>query len=369
MEFEGSTYRAIFTWLPVPVILLDETLKILAANYAAAQLLRLRKDAVGQAFSSVIRQAGIADLIRDFGGKQTKVIEVSLPGRRSQPSLSVRITMRRVVRRSQAGKSVRVTRFSPSIQEFRLLVLEDTTARVEMEEQLVQAEKLAGMAQLARGIAHEIANPLTSIASNLRFVRERLSDDEPGLQAIDSTAERVDDMRQLLLTLSGFTRPARPRYEISDLHHLIRGAVNFIAREAETRRIQVAVSFAPAKLECEMDVRIVKQVLLNLFKNAMEAMPEGGRLEVRTRSESADQDVASVALIEISDTGIGIGEDDLRKVFRPLYSTKPTGTGLGLSFCRQAIDEHGGEIHLSSRKGSGTTVTLSIPVHQAMFNQ
>lgn len=367
MEFEGSTYRAIFTWLPVAVVLLDDALKIVSANYAAAQLLRLRKDAVGQTFSSVIRQKGIAELLRDFGGKQTKVIEISLPGRRFQSPLNLRITMRRVVKRPRATSIERGVR--ASIQEYRLLVLEETTAKVEMQEQLVQAEKLAGMAQLARGIAHEIANPLTSIASNLVFVRERLNGDEASLRALDATAERLDDMRQLLRTLSGFTRPAQPRYEIADVHQLVRGAVNFIARDAETRRIQVAVSFAPAELECEIDVRIVKQVLLNLFKNAMEAMPDGGRLEIKTRIGPLNQKDPPVAIIEIADTGVGICDDDLRKVFRPLYSTKPTGAGLGLSFCRQAIEEHGGEVRLTSRPGSGTTVTLSIPIHQATFNQ
>ncbi|HWC16543.1 MAG TPA: ATP-binding protein, partial [Terriglobales bacterium] len=206
-------------------------------------------------------------------------------------------------------------------------------------------------------------------ASNLKFVRDRLNGDEAGLQAIESTAERVDDMRQLLLTLSGFTRPARPRYEIGDIHEVLRGAVNFIAHDAEARRIQLAVSFAPEKLECEMDVRIVKQVMLNLLKNAMEAMPDGGRLEVRTRSVAVDEDAPASAVVEVADTGMGIAAEDLRKVFRPLYSTKPTGAGLGLSFCRQAIQEHGGEIHLTSRQGSGTTVTLSIPVRQATFNQ
>jgi signal transduction histidine kinase len=318
---------------------------------------------VGQPFPSVVRQRGIADLIRDFGGKQTKIIEATLPGRRWRSPLILRIIMRRVIRRPRSAG----LRFP--IQEFRLLVLEDITEKVAMEDQLVQAEKLAAMAQLARGVAHEIANPLTSIASNLMFVRDRLGKDEAALQALDVTAERLGDMQQLLQTLSGFTRPAQPRYELADVHELIRGAVNFIAKDAEARTIQLSASFAPMKLQCEMDVRVIKQVFLNLLKNAMEAMPEGGRLEIRTWSQSATDNESAVAVIEIVDTGDGISDDDLRRVFRPLYSTKPTGAGLGLPFCRQAIEEHGGEIHLTSRKGSGTTVTLSIPVHQATLDQ
>ena len=222
------------------------------------------------------------------------------------------------------------------------------------------------MGQLAAGIAHELANPLASIASNLLYVRNSLPAGRNGplREAVESTAERVDDMRELLTTLSSFTRQRHPRYEVADFHDLIQRTVTFIAREAEYRHIQILVSFAPFGLSCQMDVRMMKQVLLNLLKNAMEAMPGGGRLEIRTeRSEASDGEPALV-LIEIKDSGVGISETDLRKVFRPLYSTKPRGTGLGLPFCRQVIEEHGGEIRINSRKGSGTTVTFTIPIHE-----
>jgi signal transduction histidine kinase len=358
-EFEGATYRAIFQWLPLPVILLDDELKVILANHAAAQLLHLRNGATGLPITSILRQKQVGELMRDFGGKQTKTLEISIPRRRWRAPLTVRITMRRLVSRGGTVRSAR--------REFRLLVLEDVTSKVEMEEQLVQAEKVAGMGQLAAGIAHELSNPLSSIASNLLFVRDRVAQDQPTLEAIEATAERLDDMRQLLATLSGFTRPHQPRYEPTDLHDLIRRAVAFVAREAEARGIQLSVAFAPTSLECEVDVRVIKQVLLNLLKNAMEAMPEGGRLEVRTRPAAPEAN--SAAIVEIADSGIGIAETDLRRVFRPLYSTKPHGTGLGLPFCRQAIEEHGGEIRIASRKGSGTTITFTLPRCQATPNE
>jgi len=96
----------------------------------------------------------------------------------------------------------------------------------------------------------------------------------------------------------------------------------------------------------------------------MEAMPGGGRLEIRTEQFQASDGEPALARIDVQDSGVGISETDLRKVFRPLYSTKPRGTGLGLPFCRQVIEEHGGEICISSRKGSGTTVTFTIPIHE-----
>jgi len=222
------------------------------------------------------------------------------------------------------------------------------------------------MGQLAAGVAHELANPLASIASNLLYLRNSLPAGQKGpiREAVETTAERVDDMRELLTTLSSFTRRRQPRYEVEDFHDLIRRTLTFIAREAESRHIQILVSFAPFGLSCQMDVRMMKQVLLNLLKNAMEAMPGGGRLEIRTEQFQASDGEPALARIDVQDSGVGISETDLRKVFRPLYSTKPRGTGLGLPFCRQVIEEHGGEICISSRKGSGTTVTFTIPIHE-----
>ncbi len=145
---------------------------------------------------------------------------------------------------------------------------------------------------------------------------------------------------------------------------MIRKTITFIAQEAEQRHIVLTVSFAPSPLECEVDIVMMRQVLLNLLKNAMEAMTSGGKLTVNCGFSAADQDHSDSALIEIVDTGKGIPESEVRKVFRPLYSTKAHGMGLGLSFCRQAVEEHGGTISLASRPGNGTTVTLLLPIKQ-----
>ena len=141
----------------------------------------------------------------------------------------------------------------------------------------------------------------------------------------------------------------------------------FIAKEAERRRVEVS-AFFESPIPCEIDVRLLKQVVLNLLNNAMEAMPHGGRIEIRTALQSPAADQSPAILIQIADTGVGIAEADLRKVFRPLFSTKPRGAGLGLSFCRQAIEEQGGEIRLTScGRNRGTVATISLPIRQAAF--
>jgi signal transduction histidine kinase len=223
------------------------------------------------------------------------------------------------------------------------------------------------MAQLAAGILHEVSNPLVSIASNLLFVRGAMANSASSdvLQALDVSLEQVDLMRELLGTLSSLPARPSPRYELADLHDVIRRCLTLIANEATHRSIRLGASFAPTAVFCEMDVRLIKQVLVNLLKNAMEAMPDGGCLDVRTRHEAPQDGEPPAAIVEIADTGIGIAESDLRKVFRPLFSTKPRGAGLGLSFCRQTVEEHGGQIRLTSRgKGQGTLATVSLPIRQ-----
>jgi signal transduction histidine kinase len=358
-EFEKSTYQAIFQWLPLPVILLDEGFFIVLANPAAAELLHLRKTGP-LSFASVVRKKNAEDLIRDIGANQVKVVQIDVKGSLSRAPQTLKITARRL----QSGGVQARSR----VQEFKLLIIQEVTCEVILQEQLVEVERLAGMGQLAAGIAHELANPLASIASNLLYLRNNLPARQNGAlrEAVETTAERVDDMRDLLTTLSSFTRQRHPRYEVADLHDLIRRTLAFIAREAESRHIQIMVSFTPFGLLCHIDLRMMKQALLNLLKNAMEAMPGGGRLEIRTEHIEAADDEPAFARIDVKDSGVGISETDLRKVFRPLYSTRPRGTGLGLPFCRQVIEEHGGGICISSHKGSGTTVTFTIPIHEQL---
>jgi signal transduction histidine kinase len=200
----------------------------------------------------------------------------------------------------------------------------------------------------------------------LQYVWEKLEGGpDPSLVgAIEVTLEHVDQMRRLLHTLLDFTGQHRPRYEATDIQDLVRRKLAFVGKEAEKRRVEVSVSFAPSLPPCQLDARSVGQVLLNLLKNGFESMPNGGRLSIRTRPGYSAPCGGDAAIIEIEDTGEGIEEAELRKVFRPLYSTKPKGTGLGLPFCRQVVEEHGGEIHLNSQKGSGTTVSLLFPLRQ-----
>ncbi len=354
----------LFECLPQAALLLDQRLRVGMANRAACDLFQLEPAAlVGLSITVLVPHQSVAKMILDFGQETVKVIEIHpSPEQEMHRAKILKITVVRLPGDRALGGAPQ----GWPCGAFRLLLLDDVTEKARTEEQLVQAEQLVAMGQLASGIAHELANPLSSVSSNLQYVWEKLreSGDSTLTGAIEVTLDHVDEMRHLLRSLSDFTVQHRPHYQATDVHDLLRQKLAFIGREAEEQGVEVAVSFAPSLTPCHLDVRTVRQTLLNILKNALEAMPLGGKLSVRTRMGHSAPCGGDVVVVEIEDTGAGIEEAELRKVFRPLFSTKPRSTGLGLPFCRQVVEEHGGEIHLASRKGHGTTVTLLFPVQQ-----
>jgi signal transduction histidine kinase len=349
---EAETCQEILQALPQAVLLLDAELRVAFANRAAVTMFRsFSPRLAGRALTEIVRHPELEHLLVDLSDRP-RVVELSLPAA-DRRELRLKIKATRLSRAD--GRAA-----------FKLLTIENISDTAELELLLVETEKQAAMGQLAAGILHEVANPLTSLGSNLIYVRSALSqlDNAEIGTALDVSLEQLEQMRQLLGTLSGLPGRPAPRYEAADVHELVRRSVTFVAKEAERRHVALGVHFAAAAVTCEIDVRLIKQVLLNLLKNAIEAMPHGGRVDVTTRGTPDERTPHSVT-IEIADTGVGIPESDLRKVFRPLFSTKARGAGLGLSFCRQAVEEHGGEIRLNSRgNGHGTVAIVTLPVRQ-----
>jgi len=253
-----------------------------------------------------------------------------------------------------------------------LITLEDITQQVQLEEQLVQSEKLAGMGLLARSIAHEVGNPLSIMNSTLQYMQGTLLEhgNENLREAIETIMDNIHQMHTLLRSLSDFTGSKRPQFESCNLQRILAQLLTFISGEAKVNKISIHREFDESIPNCEIDSREIKQLFLNLFKNAIEAMPQGGKLRVRmhlVRKDSATNEER--VLVEISDTGMGISRTEIQYVFRPFYSTKPKGTGLGLAFCRRVAEEHGGEISLKSQVRRGTTFMVTLPIRQGKEGQ
>ena len=362
-----SEWRPLVQFLPHAVLLLDDDLRIVLANKAASRIFQLSVAHMnGATLSSLIPSDNVAKWLTDFGGQRTKVLETPV----ENPGASIaRLTLRIVaVRLARAATGPRVkTGGARRGGEYRLLVIEDITDSAALEQQLVESEKQAAMGQLAAGILHEVANPLAGLGSNLVYVRSGLTTRPLELLegALDVSLEQLHQMRQLLGTLSGFPGRTAPAFEPANLVEILRRAVAFIGIEARRRGIRVHLSCHTPEIVCEMDVRLIRQVLLNVLKNALEAITGRGRIEVRVRFRQDEGWAGAIAVIEVLDTGVGILPADLRRAFRPLFSTKPRGAGLGLPFCRQTVEEHGGLITLRSQgRNHGTHVTISLPLRQ-----
>lgn len=233
-------------------------------------------------------------------------------------------------------------------------IVKDLTETRSLEAQVSRAERLAALGQLVSEITHEIKNPLMVIGGFAEQLIRRASDEKIREKLLIISKE-VGRLEQLLKELREFYTPGRPAKESVDLADLVR-EVTLLLGDACTRQgVQVTVS-ADEPLRVRGDRHKLKQVLLNVIKNAIEAMPEGGALAVYGL-RSGDRVRVSVA-----DTGTGIAPEDLSRVFFPFFTTKREGTGLGLTISKGIVEDHeGGSLELRPREGGGTVCEIELP--------
>jgi signal transduction histidine kinase len=233
----------------------------------------------------------------------------------------------------------------------------DVTAEQEMLRRTLRAERLAAVGTLAAGLAHEVRNPLNSAALQLQVLRRRLQRGETSLEALGPVVSLVEDeIRRLEQLVGDFLSFARPRpLELlpTALTELCQGVVALVEPEAAAAGVTVTLDLDPALPPLQADRDRLRQVLQNLVRNAVEAMPNGGELTIRARAALPNVE------IEVHDTGEGF--QDETPVFDAFFTTKPKGTGLGLSIVHRIVSDHGGTVSVRSRKGD-TCFTLSLPI-------
>lgn len=350
-------YKGILDVLPHAVLVLDEGLRVVMCNRGCESLLLKSVGEIeGRKFSEVIphknlqNQVGAVLRNREAG---TKLVELHLDTEKDSSKI-LRATVAALHLEDQGTPLC-------------LITLEDVTQQMQLEEQLVQSEKLAGMGLLARSIAHEVGNPLSIMASTLQYMQDTLlgTGNQNLREAIETIMDNIHQMHILLRSLSDFTGSKRPQFEFCNLRRILSQLLTFISGEAEIHNVSIHREFDEGIPDCQVDRREIKQLFLNLFKNAIEAMPQGGKLRVKMHLLRKDSPKNEDRVrMEISDTGMGIKETDIPYIFRPFYSTKPKGTGLGLSFCRRVAEEHGGEVSVKSQVRRGTTIAVTLPIRQ-----
>jgi len=227
------------------------------------------------------------------------------------------------------------------------------------EEQLVKANKLSVLGELASSTAHEIKNPLISIQGFAR--RIGTTEDRDKLEKYAKfIEEEADRLTQVLAKLLGFSRMDEPKKDLQNMNDIVDDTVLFMEHHlTRFKNVAISVEKKPDLPMVHVDRIHVQQTMVNLLMNAAQAMPEGGRIQIRTGMN--DQYV----FIAITDTGIGIKDEDLDRIFEPFFTTKEKeqGTGLGLSLCKRLIEANAGKIEVESKVGEGTTFTIMIPIN------
>jgi two-component system, NtrC family, sensor kinase len=219
-----------------------------------------------------------------------------------------------------------------------------------------RADRLATIGELAAGAAHEIRNPLTAVKSSLQYLLSK-NPDEQARRLLGTALEETARIEGILSDLLSFSRPTEIRREAVDLPVLLEECLELVAFQAKRQKVDIRREFPAMLPALEGDKAQLKQLFLNLFLNAFQAMAGGGRLDLRIESPDGRS-----ALISVADTGEGIAEENLDRIFDPFFTTKKSGTGLGLSICYGIVKSHGGEIEVRSRPGQGTTVLVSLPL-------
>jgi len=232
---------------------------------------------------------------------------------------------------------------------------------VALEARARQSERLAFAGALASGLAHELKNPLSTLRLNLQLLAEDLTraDGAPPSRMqgrVEVLSREIERLNDVLNDYLRFARQRRLDRAPADLNNVLDELLEFIRPEAVRRNVEVRHQFAADLPLTLLDVNLLKQALLNLIVNAFEAMPDGGELIVQTETDG------STITARFTDTGCGVPADEVDNIFRVYYSTKQTGTGLGLPTARRIVQEHGGSLHLSSEPGRGTQVTIELPV-------
>lgn len=249
-----------------------------------------------------------------------------------------------------------------------LAVLHDITVVRRLEDQVRRTDRLSSLGTLSAGMAHEIKNPLVSIKTFAQLLPERYGDAsfrETFAPLIVREVRRIDGIVDRLLK---FAAPASAKLAPTGLHQVLEDLFRLISQQLKTHHIEIVRHFEATNDVVDGDADLLSQTLLNFMLNAQQAMPDGGKIELTTRNVAADSSSAERFAqsgwirLSIRDTGIGIAAEYLSRVFDPFFSTKSSGTGLGLSVSHGIIQEHNGTIDIESTPGEGTVVTLDLPL-------
>jgi signal transduction histidine kinase len=256
-------------------------------------------------------------------------------------------------------------RLQSTISQLRAMQVElrkRMEAQRSAENRLIQAAKLAAVGEMAAGIAHELNNPLTSVTGFSELAMENIGQDSDAYKDLELVLKEARRARDVVRRLLDFARQSESVRARASLNEVIEDVVALSRHLLHTNGVELKVSLQPDLPWVSMDGNQMKQVLLNLVHNALQAMPNGGEMEIK--SETATRNQAAGVMVSVRDTGIGIPPAEQARIFEPFYTTKGNqgGTGLGLSVTYGIVTDHGGQIDVESQPGVGSTFLVWLPL-------
>lgn len=330
--------EALVKHMPVGILAVDQAGKIVTCNVQAQELFSgACADATGKKAADLLPVQMSQLLERIDEKKRLAEEDIVLPSGKEG---------------NQVWEAVAAAFSGDDVPESKILLVRNVTAIRQMEKEVARSRHLHAIGSLAAGVAHEIRNPLSSIKGFAVYFKQRLSGNKEDEETADIMIAETERLNRVISQLLEFARPLTLKKEPTDMMDLVRHTIKLVEVEARKSGVEIDVQGEERPMNAEIDPDKVKQVLLNVFLNSLSAMTEGGRLSVRLEAQKESVEVT------VSDTGAGIRENDLPRIFDPYYTSKPAGTGLGLAVVQKIMEAHGGAVKVESKEGRGTKVTL-----------
>jgi PAS domain S-box-containing protein len=351
---ERNFLEMLFNAIEDGVVVLDEQGRVLYLNHAVTQLLGWRpEEAEGRSIADFLPELDWKSITAQGPGTGPRVIrhefEVAFPRPRF-----LRLYAAPLDGEARGGSGM-------------ALILHDATEARQKTYEAIESERIHSLTLLAASVAHEIGNPLNALHIHLQLMsREVKKLRQPEAAAADQAAQKLEhyldvakgEITRLDYIVTQFLqalRPSAPQFSAASLNDVARDTLELLRPELDNRRLNVKEKFLRRLAPAPLDSGQIKQALVNLIKNAMQAMTRGGTLTVATGQNTEE------VWVSVADTGGGIPQDKVNHIFEPFYTTKKKGTGLGLMIVQRIVRQHGGHIELESRVGEGATFRLWLP--------
>lgn len=340
---EQGFMETVFDTIQEAVIVTDDTRRILYHNAAAKTMLGVPDDLTHLTVDKLLKGANWDTML----SPETKIL---------RQELEIFYPKRRVVQ--VYAKPLSSARMPEDENRF-VVILTDITATVDKAHSDAESERSRLVSMLAAGVAHEIGNPLNSLYLHLQYLQRLVDRDdfdaEAAKEELDESRHEVERLDAIITQFLHALRPGKMQFQVVDLKELVVESLNFMRHEITEREVNVELIWSDDVPVVDGDNGQLKQVFYNLVRNALQAMPAGGKLKIQC---SANDDFVSLS---VTDSGKGIKKEDLARIFEAYFTTKRTGTGLGLMIVERIVREHGGSLSVDSDEGQGATFTISLP--------